>query len=140
MMMKCGHGHTFDADLTRKRRYIGGEVETFCPYCDDDELTEVFACDVCGEYFEHLNGISAAICDGCLQKAATVGNAFKVGAANLTHINGFFEQLFTHEEIESILMREAKARNLPTEDDAREYIMQDPQWFADFLKWEAENA
>ena len=104
---RCRCGRVFEYEEAKRRHYIGGETEIFCPSCDGDDFEEVFQCCDCGEFFQEdkLNGMYSdqLRCDDCLRKKATLENALAIGEDNPIHINGFFEELFSVGEIERIL-------------------------------------
>ena len=82
---RCNHGHVFEADEAKRRHYIGGETEVFCPVCDSDDLEEVFQCCDCGGWFpeDELSGMYSdqLRCDDCLRKKATLENALAIMGA-----------------------------------------------------------
>lgn len=134
----CECGHVFEPDEARKHRYIGGETESFCPLCDNDEFDDVAQCDDCGEWFEPnelYGGAGDLYCESCLEKKADRETAFHIGRDNPTEINGFFEQFFTAEEIEAILLAALEERKTGEQitTEATAYCMADPHYFADWL-------
>lgn len=48
---RCRCGRVFEYEEAKRRHYIGGETEIFCPSCDGDDFEEVFQCCDCGEFF-----------------------------------------------------------------------------------------
>ena len=140
---RCSRGHIFEPDEAKRRRYIGGEIELFCPVCDDDDLENVYTCAKCGKWFEpgelFGNASDGSYCVDCLKSAATVDSALAVGERNPMQINGIVEQFLTKEEAEAILF-EAIGKLVGDEkikDEAREYCMADPEAFAEMVYTEA---
>lgn len=140
---RCSRGHIFETDDAKRRRYIGGEVEVFCPVCDDDDLENVYTCAKCGKWFEpgELFGDASdgLYCAGCLETVATVDSALAVGKRNPMRINGIVEQFFTAEEAEAILF-DAIGKVYTDEQmkkTARDYCMADPEAFAELVYREA---
>ena len=80
---RCRCGRVFEYEEAKRRHYIGGETEIFCPSCDGDDFEEVFQCCDCGEFFpeDELNGMYSdqLRCDDCLRKKATLENALAIG-------------------------------------------------------------
>ena len=138
---RCSCGRVFEYEEAKRRHYIGGETEIFCPSCDGDDLEEVFKCCDCGEFFpeDKLNGMYSdqLRCDDCLRKKATLENALAIGKDNPIHINGFFEELFSVGEIERILLDYAKNEShlcsSTLANEAERYCLDDASWFADWL-------
>lgn len=74
---RCSCGRVFEYEEAKRRHYIGGETEIFCPSCGDDDFEEVFQCCDCGEFFQEdkLNGMYSdqLRCDDCLRKKGHAG-------------------------------------------------------------------
>ena len=129
-------GNVFDEDEFKRVRYIGGETEDFCPFCDNDDFEEVEQCDDCGEWFspnELYGCLHSLYCEECLESYATVETALEVGRDNPVEISGFFEQIFTVEQMEKILMDKAEElHGKGLAQDAINYCIEDPDYFANW--------
>ena len=145
-MYKCSDcGRVLDDDelVTRKdyvSDYAGGtyEYRETCP-CGGD-VEEVYACEGCDDCYEE-DELHEGFCENCLVQCATLDNAIESGAGekDAVHINGFLTYLFSREQIEDILIKEIHAREAAGEgmeisEKARDYCLDDIDWFSGWLQ------
>lgn len=133
-----------DDDLSTRRDYVsdyaGGTYEsrTTCP-CGGD-VVEVTACEGCDDYYKE-DELHEGFCEHCLAQCATLDNAIESGAENKdsVRLNGFLTYLFSKEQIEEILIKEIHEREAAGEgmgifEKARDYCLDDIDWFSGWLQ------
>ena len=88
MMYICIHcGHHFDEPHNRyNRRWSDSDdSEQYCPNCGREDIEEAGHCIKCGDYFplDNTNGapnyMIGSICKDCVEKRATLANAYQYG-------------------------------------------------------------
>lgn len=97
-----------------------------------EEATE---CKICGQPFANVE--LGGICNECLEDAANFETALEVGADNkdLVEINSYLLYEFEASEIEEILKRELlNAEKFGYKNRAKDYLLQDTYYFANWLK------
>ena len=108
-----------------------------CPYCGSDAFEEAEQCEECDEWFP-VGTCANGICESCMEKHASDFDIVKRYGDSLKEerkINGFFSWIFTDDEIDEILEREARS-SLFIQEYMKKYATQDPDDFTMWLKKE----
>ena len=133
----CGHTQE---ELETKRVYddnlLGGymdETVIYCSCCSHGELVEATECPVCGELFDNteLHGV----CECCLEKYETVGDALEYGEGCLdkVHINGFIAYALDEKKINEILTKYVEEHFTDHCKEVKDYCSDDKSAFCDFV-------
>lgn len=141
MIMICEDcGYTADScDIGTVKSYLAtfGERKYYenvldsCPKCKG-EFVPAVECKICGAYHKSEE-FWYGVCDKCLENKATVENAIELGNDDKEEIeiNGFLLTVFKESEIQEILMREAKKKNIS--ELAKKYCLIDKTAFTEFV-------
>lgn len=113
---------------------MGGDGITAARSAELDE-PEMVVCDLCGEEVpdeECLWGV----CDSCLAKAETFGNAMDYGEDRKVSVelNGYLAYEFSADEIEEILKRELSDSYIIGWTSVHNFLTDDSSDFAGWLK------
>lgn len=109
------------------------EDSNYCPHCGSDDFYELKKCEVCGEWFDDLHG---GYCDDCLGSHNDLETCRRIGEHCKTNykLNGIWGYIFTDDQIEEILLREAE--NADVSKDLKSFIEEDKDWFGETLSRE----
>lgn len=135
-MFICMHcGHEFEEPQKDYDRGTG-HMDECCPNCGSEDFEEAAECEICGTTHS-VDALENGVCKDCLEKRATLENAYAYGEKYRTsiEINGLLAYAFDAKEIEGFLrmvLRESRYKDR----DARNFCMDDPYEFAKFIKEE----
>lgn len=109
------------------------EDGNYCQHCGSDDLYELKQCEGCAEWFDDLHG---GYCDDCLSTHNDLETCHRIGEHCKTNykLNGIWGYIFTDEQIEEILLREAE--NADVSKDLKNFIEEDKDWFGETLSRE----
>lgn len=107
-----------------------------CPVCGaKDTMEEAISCILCGEEFSDFTK-EGDICDECIERYETVGEALAVGAVNTLEvkgINGFAASVLSTEQINKILTKWVEENFVDHSKYVKEYLEEDKTYFIDWL-------
>lgn len=133
-------GHTKE-DLPWVRIYGDNLLEGYmderdesCPCCKNGSMVEATECEVCGKYFD--NSELHGVCEVCIEKAKTVGNALKIGDMSRENvaINSFVASVLTEDQINRILENYVEQHFTDQSKEVSRYCELDIWEFSDFIK------
>lgn len=108
-----------------------------CPCCGArDTLSEAVECSFCGGEFLDIDNFGN-ICDECLEKYETVGEALAIGAENTLEvkgINGFAASVLSVEQINKILIKWVEENFVDHSKAVKEYCEDDKTYFVDWIE------
>ena len=129
--------HEFDVQVDE----FGGK-KAVCPYCKG-EIEDLYECKVCGGLYSD-DELESGVCRECIDKHTTFDNCIEFGndcKVNVK-INGFVAYVLSSEQINEILIREAKKANeiIPFETTEQlEFVASDTGWFAEQILKKERN-
>lgn len=139
--LHCGHHFTEEEIDAKYYDYATGTYDSEeCPNCDSEDFEEAEHCDECDEWFP-VGTCANGICESCMEKHASDFDIVKRYGDSLKEerkINGFFSWMFTDDEIDEILEREARS-SLFIQEYMKKYATQDPDDFTMWLKKEEKK-
>lgn len=121
------HGHTSLGQRLEEKCY-----DYDCP-CGG-EFVEAKECKVCGEWFDNTD--LEGVCEGCLEKYETVGDALSYGEFDMqsVDINGFVVSVIPKEQINAILTKWVEENVVDNSKVVTKYCEQDLLAFSDYVR------
>ena len=108
-----------------------------CPICGAKETMEIgVECNLCGQAFLDFTN-EGNVCDECIEKYETVGEALSVGAVNtldVKGINGFIVSVLSTEQINKILGKWVEENFIDHSKPVKAYLEEDKVYFIDWIE------
>jgi hypothetical protein len=138
MMLICNIcGHIIDEDDLKYVREDYGEVhvDDTCKCCRKGQYGEAKECKICGELFDSEDNIGD-VCEDCIEKHETVGEALKYGEDCLdkVNINGFIAYALDEKKINEILTKYVEEHFTDHCKEVKDYCNDDKSAFSDYLE------
>ena len=136
----CGHHFEEPSNRYNKRWSDSDDSEQYCPNCGSEDFEEAEHCEECDEWFP-VGTCANGICESCMEKHASDFETVKrYGDSHKEErtINGFFSWMFTDDEIDEILEREARS-SIFIQEYMKKYATQDPDEFTMWIKKEEKK-
>lgn len=128
-MFKCMHCGSEFEEPNKTYDHGTGRYDYECPCCASEDFEEAGKCIKCGEVFP-LDDMIGSICRGCVEKRATVSNAYRWGWRHTPEgkLNDFVNYAWTPSLASEELLKHC------TPEDARQYVSNDLYDFSEWLE------